>query len=656
MNPTIKALPFDFVPRTVDNTGEKNFNTDNILVYDIETDSLDTTKANIKAIGCYSFRDKKYYIIPYNKLYFAKQLFADHKILVSYNGEYYDDPILERHGFDFTYKVRCDILKAVKKRVTIIKTDKGLLADVLMNFTLDATSKALGIVDDSTGKIKDFDYGILSKAEWSEKEYQELCDYTMRDLEVTTKLWMWLENYFIPFAEYITIEDARRKKYITCSAAAFAYKSICKETGLPEVYDEVEQSNEPTFEGAYVAYPPGEHFSGTLHVLDFSSLYPSVFLQNNLFSPVEEGKGWHGDDVIKTVGTYNNEKRGKIEELFVKWYNLRQEYKKQKDKREYCLKIILNSSYGASSSQTFKSIYNKTGASDCTFISRQFILFARKKFREAGYKLLMTDTDSVCLLDPFNDKERVLKTKNEMIAELKKHVPFPFEKFDMAYENTLTDAWFFKGSTKTSKEDADEFMDEDDINNKPLGYMKKNYILRTVEGKVIVKNLSVRKKSTSALTRKIFWDIIVPRISQERRVKFPRSYFKELIDRLLLEDISLAAIRYSVKEASTYKSQSQLQAQIATKYGAGIHFIIPNRTVGVGKDKRYASIDDFKKAGLTIRDINLDNVWQELNYFIEQEESPLKYTKQTKLCFTGVKMDRKPLDGFPKEGTNIVVR
>ena len=599
-----------------------NLDLANVLVYDLETDSFDTEKATIKIFGCYSFRDKAYYIIPFDKLYFAKQLVAQHRILVGFNNKAYDDPILLRHGFDMQYHTSCDCMMSVKKRVTIIKTDDGLLADNLMTFSLDAVSKALKL--STEGKIKDFDYGVLNKSEWTADEYDSICQYTYRDLELTTRLWLWLENFFFAFGEFIKADDVKKKKHITASPAALAYKAICHATGLPEEYNDIKKPTEVSYEGAYVAYPPGEHYSGTIHLLDFSSLYPHCFLQCNLFSPVSaedilKGKPyWTGDKTIKVEGFYDVSKRGKIEELFISWYKKRQEYKKLKDKREYCLKIFLNASYGASGSEKFKSIYNKTTASDCTLLARQFILYARGKFRDAGYKLLMTDTDSIALLDHLNDKQHVLTIRDQLITELKSHLPFPADTFDMAYESAITDFWFFKGGTSAVHEDL--VLDPDDAISKPLGLLKKNYIYRTTDSKVVVKNLGFRKKSCSAISKHIFWKILVPRISAERIVKFSKPYLAQLINDLLTQDLSLAAVRYNVHEAHTYKNASQLQAQIATKHGAGIHYLIPNHKVGVGKGRKYATFQEFNNAHLTIKDIDLAPVWSELSYVTEQQD------------------------------------
>lgn len=192
--------------------------------------------------------------------------------------------------------------------------------------------------------------------------------------------------------------------------------------------------------------------------------------------------------------------------------------------------------------------------------------------------------------------------------------------FQLELEHELTHAFFFKGKQVEDKE-SDKEMDEDDYINKPKGFMKKNYILLTKDNQIILKNLGIKKKSTSALSRKIFWDFLVPRIKEEHIVKFDKTYLQNLITELLEKDVSLATLRKSVGTYDDYKNTSPtgLPAQVAMKYGAGIHFLIPNtRKVGVGKGKSYCTMDEFKQHKLRIEDIDLSNVWKELGYFTKK--------------------------------------
>lgn len=190
--------------------------------------------------------------------------------------------------------------------------------------------------------------------------------------------------------------------------------------------------------------------------------------------------------------------------------------------------------------------------------------------------------------------------------------------FQLQLEEELDYAFFFKGQTKEDKE-SDSEMDDDDIINKPKGLLKKNYVLVTKDKRIIIKNLGIKKKSNSLLSRKIFWDYLVPKI-KEGECKFSKAQLRNIILELLEKDVTLAAMRKDVGHFEQYKEKSptSLPAQISQRYGSGIHFLIPNlRGIGVGKGKHYCSIEEFKKHNMTIDHIDLDNVWKELNYFIK---------------------------------------
>ena len=76
----------------------KNIPNESILIYDIESDHLNTDIAKLKFFGYYSYVTKKKEIIHIttsNDLDKIRNLFDSHEILVGYNNKYYDNPILE---------------------------------------------------------------------------------------------------------------------------------------------------------------------------------------------------------------------------------------------------------------------------------------------------------------------------------------------------------------------------------------------------------------------------------------------------------------------------------------------------------------------------------------------------------------------------------
>ena len=199
----------------------------------------------------------------------------------------------------------------------------------------------------------------------------------------------------------------------------------------------------------------------------------------------------------------------------------------------------------------------------------------------------------------------------------------------MELEAEITDMFFVK--SKKKKIDNKKPIDEEDAKNKQLGYLKKNYIYRKKDGSISYRNMGVKKKNSPDVCRYIFNEILIPKISNERKAKFSELYMKDLIHSILNKDISKSTIRYSVKPFEMYASMSTPQAQISKIYGPGIHFMIPVKKdvfengipVTSGIDKKYISLEKFKEHNLTVTDINLDIIFSGIEYFIKDSQKSL---------------------------------
>ena len=607
------------------------------LIFDLENATHgkkpDPKKDEFRLFACYSYKTNKYYMLY--DLEHVKKIIDLHKYVVGFNIEYYDNMVLARYlpemlkdkGYGeylINYKTNVDLMKVIKNRVGLIKTKKGLLNDILMDFRLDTITKVLDLVDDETGK-ETLDYSLLNESahSWNDTTKSTIEHYAQRDIEITKKLYEWLEEYFDSFKEFLLEKDVTNKNYLTCRPATFVYKAICKKLNWPEEYQNTESGD---FGGGYVSYPAGESFEGEMYCFDFNSLYPHCYMMGNLFSKSFNNDGWSGGSLFTTQGVYKTDRMGVVEELLKEFYQTRLEYKKNNDPREYTIKIIINTSYGVTGNSSFKHLYDETAAADCTSLGRQFTMYARKLLRENGYLNVYGDTDSVYILDPFKDREKVLSVIKQVVDDIKKNMNFPQDTFDMGIDDEITHMFFFKGK---GKEKEDTYMDEDDFINKPKGFMKKNYIYiakvfddegNWIDDKVVYKNLGVKKKSTSLITRKIFREVLISKIKEEKKVKWKRSFFENIINSFIEKDLEVVATRYSVNEMNEYKSTTSIQYQISQAYGAGIHYLIKNHRIGVGKGIKYCTVEEFKDAGMTVDDIDLSSVWSELEYFIEEEK------------------------------------
>ncbi|MAH50056.1 hypothetical protein CMI37_29825 [Candidatus Pacearchaeota archaeon] len=591
---------------------------EDVLIYDIESETFgvpNPEKDIFKFFGCYSYKTKKYYLLQ-KKEEIARVIKA-HKFLVGFNNKGYDNPILSRFGINLEYKIIIDLMDIFKKRANSMKTKQGFLGTLLMSYSLDFITKTLELADDDTGK-KQIDYSIFKKNSWTEEERKTIYEYTVRDVEITKKLYEWCENYFDSFKLFLNKEDVRKKVYLTATIGKFAYKAICKALEWEETYGDYNIKPEERISGGYVAYPAGEKFEGDIYALDFNSLYPHIMIQCNLYGRnIKDKEGWNGGKKWETEGVYKDKELSGVGQLLKKWYADRLLYKKNKDKREYTIKIILNTIYGILNNSYYSRVFDIVAGGDCTRIGRQWVKYARKQFVEKGYEVVYTDTDSVFIRDNYNNKEQLIKVKDDIIKSIKSSIPFPQDTFDMGIDDEIKYMFFFKGK---NAEKGEEDMDEYDNINKPKGFMKKNYIYVTKDDRIVIKNLGIVKKSNTKLSKKIFWDYIVPQIKSKGNVKVSKLTVKRLLQELLAEDMSLMLMRKSVGPYSQYAKTSPtgITAQISKRYGAGIHFLIPNtQGVGAGKSKKYCTLKEFKERGMKIEHIDLNNVWKELDYFIE---------------------------------------
>lgn len=664
-----------------------------VLIYDIETatyikNKVDPERDTFKVFGCYSYDTGKVKVLPYTQKDKIQKIINSHKFLVGYNNIDYDNPVLERFGFNLKGKKFIDMLKILKDRAPGMTTKKGMLGQELMEYTLDYVTKFLDLVDDRTGKGS-LDYELLRKIKWNHEDIIKIKEYTERDIFITKKLFDWLAEYFDGFKDFIPKHDIDDKKYLSDTIAKFAYKAICFALYWEPVYNHsvYENGNEEkseSFDGGYVAYPSGERYTeedGDIYIEDFNSLYPHIMIMCNLYGRCKKGEqGWSGGGVWDVEGTYNDKELHPVGELLKSWYYLRLFYKRQlvfkddtirkmigksssvldyigeefyqvshnsdgkvelklttltkeiadeyyklaqngKDPREYTVKIILNTIYGLLTKEYYQLVYDEIAGPDCTGIGRQWTKYYRKEMHNQGYKIIYSDTDSIMIVDPFRDKERMMKVKQKIINYIKSTVPFPQPTFDAGIDAEIKYMYFFKGKSVKDKA-SDIHMDELDHINKPKGFMKKNYIYVQTDGKLVIKNLGVKKKSNSAISKKIFWDYMVPDMKEKGIAKFNKIKIDNIMKKLIREDITLCKMRKNVKHISQYKRTSDFAYKISQRYGEGIHFLVPNiRGIGVRLDKQnksYCTFEEFEKHKMEAGDIDFSVYWDELGYFLEE--------------------------------------
>jgi DNA polymerase elongation subunit (family B) len=476
-----------------------------------------------------------------------------------------------------------------KKRKTLVHRDG------FKSYSLKNIVKTLGLDDVGKG---DIDYSIFSKTVWTPEEQALIVKYLKQDLLLTYKLWKYMVARFEPFAEFLSEKDASRYKHITASSGSYAYKVICKMTGMLEEYNDAEDKPSK-FVGGFVSVPVTESARGTIVALDFASLYPSMFIQFNLYSHTceccKDSEKFSGNSMFSVTGKYCVKRQGIIEQTLMRLYSLRMHYKKLKDSREGVVKIIINTMYGISGSPVFHSLYNLNTAKDCTGLGQQCIKYARKELSNAGYTVLYSDTDSAYILLPEGKTLTDIKEFSRSISNtLSENTVFPWKEFDFKIDEVIKYICFFKGHGDTLN--------------------KKHYLYVTNDDKLVLKGISLVQCTCSRLSLLIFENELRQRIISGLECKFEESFIRGLILKYLAEDVSLAACQFNVK--GPYTSKTSIQSQIYEMLGSGEHYLVKNHVGGAGKKVKYCTLKDAKN--LRLEDIDISVFLSELSPFIKE--------------------------------------
>lgn len=562
-----------------------------VLIYDIETDSLNTNTAKMKFIGFYSYKYKKYMMFSNEEKGKIQKIINEHRILVGFNNKKFDDEVLQNsvNNIDIQYKICFDCLrilynhdKRVPNRENWIKMPNGKSMSSLPNRKIKTIAKALNFPL-SKG---DIDYKVFKKDSWTEKELKDIYEYLAKDIAITRRLFEFYVEYFDFYKEYVDDNNIRKFNYIRTSFGSYAYSVLSHLTGMKLEFGDSNQKR-PENHGGFVLEPQTDYAEGTIIYADFASLYPHIMFMCNLFNPCE--KGWKGGELFTDLQScYNDKNLGKIETVLKDIYNKRLKLKAENDIKEQALKVVINTIYGLSGSPVFKNLFNMTTSGDCTIIGRQILLYTKKVFEDNGFSVIYGDTDSCFIHLPVDKtiedfEEIALKVKNDILSS----VPFPVNTFKLDIDDLFVKVWLFK---------------------------KKNYIGINKDNKLIIKGLSIIRHDASKLGVTIF-EKLKPRILESKTIKFSKEGIKELMYEEIQKNISIVGRMFNVREASKYSNETSIQAQISKQYGEGSHFLIKNKKIGcVGKINKYCTIEEAKN--LNIEDLELDKTWKELDPFI----------------------------------------
>jgi len=633
------------------NTFLKNLKTD-VLVFDIETSSFDSfgseinirtnfdeyvDKAVVKWFGAYSYKTKQsYYINCCQEPEKAKKLLDSHKILVGFNSEEFDYPIIVNNGYtnlNIRY-LNVDCMQILGPNNKINRKGYAFKnRGPLMKYSFKNTSlKHIAEVMKLECQKGDIDYKIFAKNDWDEVETKEIIKYLHNDVMATKQMFDKLWTFWLPFTKLIPEQSVADLSWIRSSISSLTYKAACSSINVKPTYGETASRKEEM--GGRVIEPKYEEKRSVWYV-DFASLYPHIFCVFNLFNEQPESKKtWHGNDLFKVKGHYD----------VINFHPLSKSVKARLKERItlketepnssmiYALKIFLNSLYGIVRSSIFEQVHTPNAGWDCCWLGQQIHKYTEQRMVDFGFETIYGDTDSImCCIDDKekNNKNYVKMCLTTIISEINENVPFPIDTFQIDIENYL-DYIMFPFSEQPVQDDDGNNIKKGNRLVKIQKGKKKNYIYiykQDKETKIKIVGLPIIKTNATHLGIKIYNEVLKPLILKNISAKFSEQFINNTLTEYLKREevMKLMAREYKVNSVETYKLESQIQAQISAEYfngQAGVIELIKNKKIGnAGKGMKYCTVKEALDAKLTADDLDLTKVYNELQPFIKNVET-----------------------------------
>ncbi len=643
--------------------GKKYYPLKDVLIFDIETSKINKyrgiTPENSKhqIWGAYSYNTNKIYL---GKTSDFQSLVNQHKILVGHNIKGFDIPIMKKDlNINFWGKVLIDTLEVLRdppskaEKEAMKKKGKKPIYGRGRNRII-GEARQIGMIDKrfpnlqlatlakhgfelfgqhevyneyfSEYKDEDFDYEVLNIEEKTEADWKYIEEYLIKDIKVTKNIFEFLNKYFESFAEDLSDEDVNNMEYMHASMGKYVYKCITNKLGLEEKYGNAPKGK---FPGAFVFLPTQDRYTikdGDGYCIDFASQHPSHIRMMGLCTPATACKhkvngvcptAHSGDGTIFSLkGTYCACELGPIEKLITKWYMDRRAFKKVGDPREYSVKIKINGTYGMLSSPIFESTYYEYTGEDTTRMSKQSTQFMDRWMQKGGYIVTYGDTDSLYIMDPFFDKQKMKDWMNKGIKQITDVMPFADKYYIMDVDAEFTNIYFFQ-----------------DEKSKDKHYKKKNYIYiakvidkqgnDTGKRKVKINGLPILKRNAPILAKTVYLKYLDKLIIETNNIKFEKEWIKQLIHHEIEQDMNILLTKIKVNPAKGYSNPNIIQAQISRKYFENKDGIFEGikhtrKGYGVGQSKFYCTLDEAKTLRAT--EYDLETVWKVLSPFIKVDK------------------------------------
>jgi DNA polymerase-2 len=170
-------------------------------------------------------------------------------------------------------------------------------------------------------------------------------------------------------------------------------------------------------QGGHVLEPvPGLH--PNVWVFDFRSLYPSIIRTFNIDPLSYVADPPPGADLIGTPGGAFRREPAILPRLLDELFPRREAARGSGDEvASHAIKILMNSFYGVLGTPACR-FYNPALANSITGMGREMLLWSKRWFEQAGFRVLYGDTDSLFVQSGGDDAERARAQGRELAAAL----------------------------------------------------------------------------------------------------------------------------------------------------------------------------------------------------------------------------------------------
>jgi len=590
--------------------------------------------AKVKWFGAYSYKTDEIYLLhglyDFNKI---KELLATHNIIIGFNSEEFDFPILVNNGLISSNQkyIQVDCMQILGKsnfrnKAGYLYKNRGTLMDYkFKNNSLKAMAKEM---ECSVSKLN-LDYHIFKRNKWTEDETKQIKEYLKNDIITTSELFDKLWEFWKPFTDMLDYKFVENLSWIRNSIASLTYKCACSIIGVEPTYSENKSKIEEM--GGRVIMPKYEEAKGVWYI-DYTSLYPHIMCMFNLLSENQAlyiDNTWNGNDVFKVKGKYlqktEHPLNRHIKDILKERDRIKKEDPDNPMKQTY--KIFVNSLYGAVRSPIFEKVHTPNAGWDTCWLGQQISELTENMMNKFGFEAIYGDTDSLMLIakdEKYNNREYIQGCLKKVIKKINENVLFPVDTFDIKIENYLDYIMFPFSKQPIQDENGNNIKEKNKLVKVRKG-KKKNY-LYIVDDEITLTGLPIKKDNATHLGIEIYEKELKPLILKNKSAKFDRKFIENIINNYLKKDgiMQLISREFKVKPYNSYKnSTSQLQAQISYHYfnnQAGSINLIKNKKIGkVGRGDLYCTVQEAIDNNLNAKDLCLEKLWNELEPFISSQ-------------------------------------